>query len=262
MQKRTLGQTGLEISPIGLGTVKFGRDQALKYPNSFTIPNDQEVVALLSYAQELGINLLDTAPAYGNSEERLGALLGKSRNNWIIVSKVGEEFINGESLYNFTKEHTIMSVERSLKRLKTDYLDVILVHSDGNDAYNIENFGIFDCLSDLKQKGLIRAFGMSTKTIEGGLLTIKHADVAMITHNPIHTNEQPVIAEAYKTNKGILIKKALASGHIQKIPGQDPISTSLNFIFQEPGVSSVIVGTINREHLAHAVDCVNNINEI
>ncbi|MFW8341556.1 aldo/keto reductase, partial [Klebsiella pneumoniae] len=69
---RPLGSTGLRVSPLGLGTVKLGRDQGVKYPNGFRIPDDQQARELLYLARELGINLIDTAPAYGVSEERLG----------------------------------------------------------------------------------------------------------------------------------------------------------------------------------------------
>ncbi|WP_256659976.1 aldo/keto reductase, partial [Pseudomonas sp. LS-2] len=67
---RPLGNLGIEVSPIGLGTVKLGRDQGVKYPNGFTIPDDNEAQMLLKQARDLGINLIDTAPAYGRSEER------------------------------------------------------------------------------------------------------------------------------------------------------------------------------------------------
>src|SRR5690606_33729328 len=89
---RPLGSTGFKVSPLGLGTVKLGRDQGVKYPTGFTIPGDDDASLLLAQARELGINLIDTAPAYGRSEERLGPLLRGQRDEWVIVSKVGEEF--------------------------------------------------------------------------------------------------------------------------------------------------------------------------
>ena len=70
--RRMLGNTGIEVSIISLGTVKFGRNQGVKYPKLFNLPTDAEIAALLHDAKQLGINLLDTAPAYGKSEERLG----------------------------------------------------------------------------------------------------------------------------------------------------------------------------------------------
>lgn len=131
---RPLGNTGLIVSPLGLGTVKLGRDQGVKYPNGFTIPDDAAARALLDQARALGINLIDTAPAYGVSEQRLGPLLRGQREDWVIVSKVGEEFDNGQSRFDFSPAHTRLSVERSLQRLETDRIDLVLVHSDGNDV--------------------------------------------------------------------------------------------------------------------------------
>lgn len=88
---------------------------------------------LLKLTRDLGINLIDTAPAYGRSEERLGPLLRGQRQEWVIVSKVGEEFADGVSRHDFSAAHTRLSVERSLQRLETDFIDLVLVHSDGND---------------------------------------------------------------------------------------------------------------------------------
>ena len=92
MQLRPFGNTGINVSPLGLGTVKLGRNEQVKYPNAFSIPDDQQAGELLELARDLGINLIDTAPAYGNSEQRLGALLKGQRHEWVICSKVGEEF--------------------------------------------------------------------------------------------------------------------------------------------------------------------------
>ncbi|MEZ5530383.1 MAG: aldo/keto reductase [Porticoccaceae bacterium] len=89
LPKRPFGNTGINVSILGLGTVKLGRDQGVKYPNGFVIPDDRQASKLISLAHDLGINLIDTAPAYGNSEERLGTLLKGQRDQWVICSKVG-----------------------------------------------------------------------------------------------------------------------------------------------------------------------------
>lgn len=254
-----LADTDIAVSGIGLGTVKFGRNQQVNYPNSFQLPSDKEILNLLSCARDLGINLLDTAPAYGASEERLGTLLRGQRDQWVLSTKVGEEFIDGVSQFNFSASAVRNSVERSLKRLHTDYLDVVLVHSNGDDKKIIEENPIFVTLAELKKAGMIRAFGMSTKTIEGGLLAVDHSDVVMVTHNPIYTDEQSVIAYAHAHKKGVFIKKGLASGHLQKMGGVDPVLTAMQCIFREAGVSSMIIGTLNPEHLQHNVQCAMQV---
>lgn len=248
---RPLGDTGLTVSALGLGTVKLGRNQGVKYPQGFALPDDQAARRLLDEARELGINLLDTAPAYGVSEQRLGQLLTQ-RQDWVIVTKVGEEFEDGRSHFDFSPEHVRFSVERSLQRLRTDYLDVVLVHSDGQDMAIIERAGTLEALAELKRQGLIRATGMSTKTVDGGLATLARADIAMVTYQLGYDAEMPVIEQAAARNKGILIKKAFASGHLNA-DLDDPVQASLNHILGTPGVSSIIAGTINPAHLRENV---------
>lgn len=249
---RPLGSTGLIVSPLGLGTVKLGRDQGVKYPSGFTIPDDRAASTLLAQARELGINLLDTAPAYGVSEQRLGPLLRGQRQAWVICSKVGEEFEDGASRFDFSATHTRLSVERSLRRLETDYLDLVLVHSDGHDLAVLEQTGVYATLAELKREGLIRAFGFSGKTVAGGLKALESGDCAMVTYNLAEQGERPVLDYAGAHGKGILIKKALASGHAL-LSGEDPVRASFELIFAHPAVSSVIVGTITPAHLAHNV---------
>ena len=212
LQKRTLGQSGIMVSCLGLGTVKFGRNQGVKYPENFALPSDDTISSLLDQAQSLGINFLDTAPAYGSSEQRLGRLLTQ-RKDWVICTKVGEEFITGKSFYNFSKQHVRDSIERSLRNLKTDYLDLVLVHSDGNDIAIIDSTECLETLIELKEAGLIRAIGMSTKSVEGGIKASDLTDVVMVTYNPSNNENIEVIEYASKKNKGVIIKKALNSGH-------------------------------------------------
>ncbi|TDV51369.1 aryl-alcohol dehydrogenase-like predicted oxidoreductase [Pseudomonas graminis] len=250
---RPLGTLDINVSPLGLGTVKLGRDQDVKYPNGFTIPDDVEARMLLKLARDLGINLIDTAPAYGRSEERLGPLLRGQRKDWVIVSKVGEEFEAGQSRHDFSAEHTRLSVERSLQRLETDFIDLVLVHSDGNDLHVLNECGVYQTLADLKREGKIRGFGFSGKTVEGGLLALQGGDVAMVTYNLNEQGEKPVLDYAAAHGKGVLVKKALASGHVCLSPGVDPVHASFELLFEHPGVTGAIVGTINPLHLAHNV---------
>lgn len=255
LPKRKLGTTDLLISPLGLGTVKFGRNTDVKYPSAFTLPTDAEAADILALTQDLGINVLDTAPAYGTSEERLGKLLQGQRDKWIIVGKAGEEYIDQKSVYDFSRQHIMNSIKRSLQTLRTDYIDLLLIHSDGNDDDIINNFDVFNTLNDAKQQGLIRYSGMSTKTVSGGLATLQNSDVAMVMYNPVSTEELPVIEAAAKMNKGILVKKAFASGHLSKFNAENPVQEAMDFIFAQPGIGSIILGTINPEHLRENVRC-------
>lgn len=244
---RPLPGTELVVSALGLGTVKFGRNEQVKYPTAFTIPDDAAVRQLLAQARALGINLLDTAPAYGNSEERLGQLL-QQRHEWVIVTKVGEEFRNGESHFDFSARQTVASIERSLQRLNTDYLDIVLIHSDGNDEAILDQGDCVAALRDCQARGLVRAIGMSTKTLPGGMRAARELDVVMLTYNLQQRDEEAVVL-AEQLGKGVLVKKGLMSGHVQQ-PGRDLVRESMELILRRSGIHSMITGTINPSHLA------------
>ena len=255
MEIRALGNTGIRVSVLGLGTVKLGRNQGLNYPQNFAIPELKSARRLIDTASELGINLLDTAPAYGTSEARLGAVISGQRRKWVLTTKVGESFQDGQSKYRFDPNFVRASVGRSLENLRTDYLDVVLIHSDGEDVAILESSGALECLQDLKRRGLIRAIGISHKSVEGAERAIGlGCDVIMASLSLEAPEQQPVIARAAELGCGVLVKKALASGRA----GVD----SLQFAAASPGVSAVVVGTINPQHLAANAAAVENLKPI
>lgn len=256
MELRPLGASDILVSPLGLGTVKLGRNQAVRYPERFALPSDADARALLDLAASLGINLLDTAPAYGTSEARLGGLLAGQRDRWMISTKVGEEFADGRSRFDFSFDHTIASVDRSLTRLGTDHLDIVLVHSDGNDADILRRRGVIDALARCKDQGKARAIGFSPKTVAGARTALPLCDALMLTLNPAEPEMLPVVREAHAAGVGVLIKRGLGSGHLPGGPGADArgaVEACLRYLVGEPGVSSVVVGTINPSHLRENV---------
>ena len=293
MQERALGRSSISVPPIGLGTVKLGRLAGLKYPAAqvpTALPDDEHVLQLLREAAKLGVTLIDTAPAYGQSEQRLGELLYRvqPRQRWVLCSKVGEEFApsggdSGEetSTYDFTPKTIVASINRSLQRLQTDYLDIALLHfsSAVDDKVILQKAEAYDTLAMLKAQGKIRAIGASTSSLAGGIIAAQRCEVAMLTLNPSERRDLTAIVEARTTGCGVLIKKALGSGHVASTPdascappqtptqtpaqspssssghpiSSDPIQTALRAVLEEPSVSSVIVGTLNPKHLTQAV---------
>lgn len=245
MIHRPFGQTSLRLSPIGLGTVKIGRNTDVKYPSDFELPTDEEVVALLKRAAELGVNCLDTAPAYGQSERRLGELLRHVDASFHIMTKVGETYsVENGSRYDFSERAIMASLETSLLHLKRDHLDVVLLHSDGNDVEHLKA-GALKTLIRAKESGLIQAVGLSGKTIDGGRLALEQgADCLMITLNPSQQDERPLVDDADAYGAGILIKKAFGSGHITA-----SIADIFSSLFSHPNITSAIIGTINPVHL-------------
>ncbi len=250
MVLRPLGRTGLSVSPLGLGTVKFGRNAGVKYPEAFALPSEREIGRLLALAREEGLNLLDTAPAYGLAEERLGRALSGQRDDWLIVGKCGEHFEDGRSRYDFSPDALERQVAGSLARLRTDRLDVLLLHSDGRDLEILERDGALETLLRLRRRGLARHVGLSAKTAKGARTALaRGAGVLMLEIDPERQADRALLADAAAAGAGVLVKKALASGHLDRLPGADPVARAMDRLFALAGVSSVIVGTIDPAHL-------------
>lgn len=250
-----LGDTGLLASPLGIGTVKWGRTEALKH-GYFELPDDSTLEALLETALAANINLLDTAPAYGIAEERIGRLLGRRRDQFLLFSKTGEIFENGQSRWDFSAEHTRRSVEQSLKRLRTDRLDGVLLHCPRNDLEVLQNSAALETLAELKASGLLRCIGASVATPEGGFHALPHSDVLMIAWSHDYHDQQALIEAAATAGKGVLLKKVFRSGQLpeaEKLHGQSPVEYCLRPAARLPGHPVIIAGTLNPQHLAENI---------
>lgn len=244
------------ISKLGLGTVKFGRNTGVKYPKSFELPTDSEILELLELALELGINTIDTAPAYGSSQDRLGKLLNMQkdkREKLTIISKAGEDFRNNQSHYDFSASNISKSLDNTLKTLNTNYLDIFLIHSDGNDLEIAKNDKLWQLLEKRKQQGDIKSFGVSSKTKIGGLECLKRSDIAMIELNDDYTE---LLNFAEKNNKNIILKKIFNSGHLEN---SFSIIDALKKSFKHPAIDSAIIGTINKNHLKENITQTLNL---
>lgn len=242
MQRRPLGKTGILLSPIGFGAFKIGRNQGIKYAQSYALPDEAEVGQLLNQVLDLGINYIDTAPAYGLSEERIGKALAHRRHEFVLSTKVGEEFSDGRSAFDFSPQAVQKSIERSLQRLKTEWLDVVFIHSSGEDLRIMAETGTVEALQRLKAAGTIRAIGLSAKTVEGARATLEWADAVMVEYHLQDQSHEPVMDEAARRGVGVVVKKALASGRLDA-------ESALRFALGRAGVASAVVGTLKIEHL-------------
>jgi len=245
-----LGNTDLKTHRISLGSVKFGRNTNVKYPQKFLIPNQKQVSDFISLAEEMGINLIDTAPAYGESEKKIGKAISKTRNKWIISTKAGEKYENEKSTFDFSKTGVWNSVHQSLKNLRTETIDILLIHSNGNDLDIINHSDAVETLIEIKKKGLARNIGMSTYSPEGTLAASGFSDVIMATFNLEDSSNLEAIKKAHKKGCGILLKKVFSSGKCR-------IKESLEFVFKHEAVHSAVIGTINKTHLVENVNLVS-----
>ncbi|WP_010583913.1 aldo/keto reductase [Schlesneria paludicola] len=238
---QSIGQTGLRVPPLGFGTFKIGRNQNVKYPHPYELPGAAEATRLLNSILDLGCTLIDTAPAYGLSESRIGEAISHRRQEFVLSTKVGERFEEGHSTFDFSSSGVRMSVERSLRALKTDVLDIVLIHSNGEDQTILEQTDIVATLQELRSRGFIRAIGLSGKTVDGARLALKWADLLMIEYHLQDTSHAVVIDQAADAGVPVFVKKGLSSGRLNP-------QGSIEFVLSNPNVTSLIVGGMDFDH--------------
>ncbi len=249
MDQRQLGSQGPWVSTIGFGAFKIGRNLQTKYGTEYPLPDDAEVSRLLNGLLDRGVNYVDTAPAYGLSEERIGAAIAHRRAEYVLSTKIGETFENGISTYDFSRAAIERSVERSLRRLKTDVLDVVFIHSNADDLAIQNDTDAVSTLQRFRDKKQVSQIGLSAKTVAGAHAALAWADVLMVEYHLEDRSHEAVIAAAHAAGIGVVVKKALASGKL-------PADEGLRFVLGNPGVSSVVVGTLNLQHMLQNLHAV------
>jgi len=237
-----MARLSLSLSPIGFGAFKIGRNVGTKYDPVYELPEAATVEKLLNGVLDLGINYIDTAPAYGTSEERIGQAISHRRREFILSTKAGEFFEGGKPCYDFSADAVRKSVETSLRRLRSDVLDLVFIHSSREDLRIVEQTDVVATLMSLRDEGLVRGIGLSGYTAEGFRAALPWADAVMIEYHPDHVSLAPVIDEAHQLGIAVIVKKGLASG---RLPAADAIS----FVLRNPGVTSVAVGSLSLDHL-------------
>ena len=232
----------MELSPLGFGAFKIGRNQGIKYEQAYELPSAAEVAKLLNSILDAGVNYIDTAPAYGLSEERIGNAIAARKTEFILSTKVGERFSDGQSTYDYGESGVLESINRSCERLKVEVLDLVFVHSDGEDMRILNETDVVGTLQSLREAGAVRAIGFSGKTVEGAAAALAWADAIMVEYHLEDKSHETVIAEAADRGVGVVVKKGLASGYL------DP-RKSIEFVLANPAVTSLVVGGLKVDHI-------------
>ncbi len=231
------------VPRLGFGAFKIGRNQGIKYPQPYDLPDDATVARLLHGILDLGCTLIDTAPAYGLSEERLGQTISARRNEFVLSTKVGETFSDGRSTFDFSRPGIDASLQRSLQRLQTNVLDIVFIHSNGDDEFILTQTETVAVLQEWKARGLIRAIGLSGKTVAGAESALAWADAIMVEYHLDDVTHASVMVEAARRNVAVFVKKGLASGRL-------PAEEAIHFVLSNPAVTALILGGLNLDHFA------------
>ncbi|WP_248925010.1 aldo/keto reductase [Paenibacillus hamazuiensis] len=187
MQKRKLGKSGIEVSPVGFGCWAIGGPFWLDgLPDGWGEVDDDESIRAIELALELGINFFDTADAYGtgHSEEVIGRALKGRRHEAVIATKFGFTYDaatrNVYTKVDVSPDYIRSACEASLRRLATDYIDLYQIHAGGIPLEQLDS--VIETLEQLKRQGWIRAYGWSTEDTERAEAFAKRSTGAAIQH--------------------------------------------------------------------------------
>lgn len=206
MNTRPYGQTGKHVSEIGFGGWQLGNKQ------DWEAMEDTAAVQLIHEAVERGMNFFDTAPAYshGKSEELLGQALRGRRSQAVINTKFGH---GADGVTDFGAERIRTSIEGSLQRLQSDYVDSVLIHNPPFDLLD-GKYGHYEELEKLKAEGKILTYGVSVDTVPDMQEVIKHTNIGVmeVMFNIFYQETAEAFQLAQDNNIAIIVKVPLDSG--------------------------------------------------
>ncbi len=217
MKYRTLGRTGIEVSEIGLGTWAFGN-------NVYGGVAEKEGIRTIHEAIDLGVTLFDTAPQYGTKEQDgvaeivLGKALKGKRQNVVIQSKFGRNFTIEDGAPQFYKSRIIASVEESLRRLQTDYLDVLFFHSPFSEDEIHDD--VWEGVEQVIKSGKVRFMGHSismfkaTEHMARDWAEAGKIDVIQVVVSLMYRESLPLLEALSKYPIGIVARECLANGFL------------------------------------------------
>jgi aryl-alcohol dehydrogenase-like predicted oxidoreductase len=234
MDYRTLGRTGIKVSPLCLGAMMFG---------SFGNPDHDDSVRIIHAALDAGINFVDTADVYsfGESEEIVGkALAQKKRHQMVLATKVHGNMGRDPNAQGNSRRWIMTECDNSLRRLGVDYIDLYQIHRPSPDTDIDETLG---ALTDLVRAGKIRYFGSSTfpahEVVEAQWVADRRARERFVTEQPpysilVRSIEKDVLPTTQKYGMGVLSWSPLAGGWLSGAfgPGKENTSRRAGFLPQ------------------------------
>lgn len=248
-----LGRTGLEVTRLGYGAA---HRRAL---------TDDEIGNMLNRVLDAGINFIDTANSYGNSEEMIGRYIRSRRDEYVLATKCGNHPREGQI---WTRENLERCLHESLARLRMDSVDIMQLHNPS--VADCEAGDLVQCLEDMRSQGHVRWIGVSSTLphlstfLEWGVF-----DVFQIPYSLLETEHEEPITQVARANAGTIIRGGVALGEpghgtstdqawesVQNgllddltAPGESRTALMLRLTLAHPSLHSTIVGTTNPDHL-------------
>ena len=268
LEKRTLGRTGLEVTQLGYGSaVGMGRSDG---------PSGEEAGRLLNAVLDAGINFIDTAPDYTDAEAFIGNSISHRRSEYFLATKCGCNIdANGvrmEPRHLWTADRLRRNIERSLERMKTDYVDLLQMHNP--TVEDVEKGELVEVLQEIQQAGKTRFIGVSSTAPH--LLRFARMgvfDSFQIPYSALEREHERMIQEAAVLGAGIIIRGGIARGHNageerasiwdrahldELLDGMNRHEFVLRFTLTHPECHTTIVGTANGDHLQANIATAKN----
>ena len=278
MQQRILGRTNLSVAPLALGTVELGMDYGIPAPGYYGRPEPAAAMRVVHTALDAGINLIDTARAYGESEAVLGQALRGRRDKVVLATKVTTHLPDGTLPSGAALRHYMLEqLETSLRLLQTDYVDLWQLHHV--DAQVLAQWEILaEIFAEAQQRGLVRWRGGSFygAALPEAALAYDLFDVIQVTYSVFDQRlADRVLSLAADKGVGVLVRSVLLKGalteradhlpdHLAALRAQSrrfrqvvaesglgltPAQAALAFALAHEQIGSVLVGVRTEEEL-------------
>ncbi len=261
--KATLGRTGLDVTRLGYGAMELRGTPPRGRPVS-----DEQAGVVLNTVLDEGITFIDTADCYGRSEEFIGKHISHRREEYRLATKCGCT-PDGKV---WTRDHLFEGLNRSLKRLKTDYVDVMQLHGATPDQCQQE--GCVEVLEEMREQGKVRWIGASTYLDHlPTYIDWDSFDTFQLPYSGFSRDLEDLIGVSSKAGMGTIIRGGVAKGepgegrgtderwsifdeaglNELRDPGESRTSFMLRFTLSHPGVNTIIVGSQNPDHIRQNV---------
>jgi len=268
LPRHELGRTGFQVTRLGYGSM------GIRGPRTWgvRVVSDADAEAILNAVLDEGINLIDTAPDYGLSEERIGRFIGHRRAEFVLATKCGCDYHQAddhlEMTHTWTRDVVQRNLEQSLQRLRTDVIDLLQFH--GGDARTLQQQGLIDLVRKFREQGLVRFIGVSSTLPElTALLDLNVFDTVQLPYSCLAPEHRELMQQAADAGVGVIVRGGIAHGGpdaeiqreaLNKIwnaarldellsPDMNRAEFILRATLSHPGCHTTIVGTCNLIHL-------------
>ena len=271
MLKKVLGRTGLGVTQLGFGAMEL-RGPKTWYGRDVT---DQQSERILNEVLDAGINFIDTSCDYGLSEQRIGRFISTRRKEYYLATKCGcDPQDMGDRIdtpHLWTRENLLGNIEGSLKRMKTDYVDILQLHNP--TVEDVREGCLVKALKDIQSQGLTRFIGISTSfAYLPAFLKMGVFETFQMPYSCFQPEHHDAITMAARAGAGIIIRGGIAHGGPQAdslrrvrvdlwmkagldelLGDMQPAELILRYTLAHPHCHTTIVGTVNPDHLAKNV---------